>query len=93
MEKLRDRPRDKKHWNHRIIVYRDDEGNYLEPAAVGEDVELDSEDLKRVEYVIEDTLTIEGASPRIQWGLLVTFYKVDDGDKKCILLSMTLLLV
>jgi hypothetical protein len=47
--------------------------------------------LNRVEYVIEDPFEDEAAKSRRQWGTLFTFYKVDDGDRIVILMSIHLM--
>jgi hypothetical protein len=58
--------------------------------SVADDTELDDNDSGRVEYVIEDPLDDDEARPPQRWGTLVTFYKVDDGDRKVVLLSIHL---
>jgi len=90
LDDLRRDPRHKRHWAERILVYRDETGHVLWRDRVADDADLDESDLRRLEYVIEDRLDIEGAHPRRQWGLLVTFYRVDDDDRKVILISIHL---
>ncbi len=57
---------------------------------VADDADLDESDLRRLEYVIEDLLDAEDEKLPRQWGLLVTFYRVDDDDRKVVLISMHL---
>jgi hypothetical protein len=90
LDGLRRDPRHKRNWAQRIIVYRDETAHVLWRDRVADDAELDESDLRRLEYVIEDRLDVEGAYPRLQWGLLVTFYRVDDDDRKVVLISIHL---
>jgi hypothetical protein len=90
LDDLRRDPRHKRHWTQRILVYRDEAGQVLWRDRVADDADLDENDLSRLEYVIEDPLDDEEAKSRRQWGTLVTFYNVDDDDRKVILISIHL---
>jgi hypothetical protein len=91
LDDLRRDPRHKRHWTQRILVYRDQAGHVVGRERVADDADLDENDLSRLEYVIEDPLDDEEAKPRRQWGRLVTFYKVDDDDRRVVLMSIHLL--
>jgi hypothetical protein len=90
LDGLRRDPRHRRHWSQRILVYRDETGSIVGREKVADDADLDESDLRRLEYVIEDPLDDEEAKPRREWGWLVTFYKVDDDDRKVILTSIHL---
>jgi hypothetical protein len=87
LDDLRRDPRHRRHWTQRILVYRDEAGRVLWRDRVADDADLDDNDLGRLEYVIEDLLDTEEVSPRRHWGTLVTFYQVDDDDRKVLLIS------
>lgn len=91
LEGLRVSPRAKRHWDSRALVHRDDEGRVLRWEGVANDAELGEDDLRWVEYTIEETLDRMGANPLRAWGYLVTSYRVDDGDMKVSLLTTDLL--
>jgi hypothetical protein len=91
LDRLRLEPRHKRHWTQRMLVYRDEDGSIVGRQKVADDTELDESDLRRLEYVIENRLDDEIASPRRQWGLLVAFYKVDDDDRRVTMLSIHLM--
>jgi len=90
LDDLRRDPRHKRNWAQRILVCRDETGHVLWRERVADDADLDESDLRRLEYVIEDPLDAESEKLRRQWGLLVTFYRVDDDDRKVILISIHL---
>jgi hypothetical protein len=90
LEDLRRDPRHKRHWTQRILVYRDEAGTVVGREKVADDVDLDEGDLRRLEYVIQVPLDDEGAKPRREWGWLVIFYKVDDDDRRVVLMSIHL---
>jgi hypothetical protein len=90
LDGLRRDPRHKRHWTQRILVYRDEAGSVVGREKVANDADLDESDLRRLEYVIQVPLDDEGAKPGRQWGWLVTFYKVDDDDRRVILISVHL---
>jgi hypothetical protein len=71
-------------------VYRDENGRVLWRDRITDDADLDESDLRRLEYVIEDLLDAVDEKLRRQWGLLVTFYRVDDDDRKVVLISIHL---
>ena len=91
LDDLRRDPRHQRHWTQRILVYRGEAGDVLWRDRVAADADLDESDFRRLEYVIEERLDIEDALPRRQWGLIVTFYQVDDEDRKVVLLSIHLM--
>jgi hypothetical protein len=90
LDDLRRDPRHKRHWAQRILVYRDENGRVLWRDRITDDADLDESDLRRLEYVIEDLLDAVDEKLRRQWGLLVTFYRVDDDDRKVVLISIHL---
>lgn len=90
LDDLRRDPRHKRHWTQRILVYRDEAGSVVGREKVDDDADLDQSDLRRLEYVIQAPLDDDEAKPRRQWGWLVTFYKVDDDDRKVVLMSIHL---
>jgi hypothetical protein len=74
-----------------MLVHRDEAGSAVGLERIADDADLDEDDLRRLEYVIENRLDVEDVWPRQQWGLLVTFYQVDDDDRKVSLLSIHLM--
>lgn len=90
LDDLRRDPRHKRHWTQRILVYRDEAGSIVGREKVADDADLDDSDLRRLEYVIQAPLDDDEAKPRRQWGWLVTFYTVDDDDRKVVLMSIHL---
>jgi hypothetical protein len=90
LDDLRRDPRHPRHWTQRILVYQDQAGQVLWRDRVADDAHLDEKDLSRIEYVIEDPFDDEDTRSRRQWGSLFTFYKVDDDDRKVILMSIHL---
>ena len=91
LDDLRRDPRHKRHWTQRILVYRDEAGSVVGREKVADDADLDDSDLRRLEYVIQVPLDDDEAAPHREWGWLVTFYMVDDDDRKVVLISIHLM--
>lgn len=90
LDDLRRDPRHERHWTQRILVYRDEAGSVVGREKVADDADLDDSDLRRLEYVIQVPLDDDEAAPHREWGSLVTFYTVDDDDRKVVLISIHL---
>lgn len=93
LDKIETRPRERHHWDHHQLVYRDDSGNLIYAEELDDDNDdsnFDQSDMQRIEYVVEMPIQIEDKNRKKMAtpAQLIVNYSVNDNDMFVYLLNI-----